>query len=95
MKIFRTVGNSSFKSNATAIAPDSSSASAVAQSMKSAAELALSEFPDPNVQLLIKDDGGMGMLPKDAQDRMKEMLKNLPPEQREMLEKKMREGNAK
>ncbi len=43
----------------------------------------------------IKDDSGMGMLPKDAQDRMKEMLKNLPPEQREMLEKKMREGNAK
>lgn len=38
--------------------PMSGSASAVAQSMRNAAELALSEFPDPNVQLLVKDDGG-------------------------------------
>lgn len=43
---------------AALLLPLSGSASAVAQSMKNAAELALSEFPDPNVQLLIKDDGG-------------------------------------
>src|SRR5258708_3993342 len=30
----------------------------VAQSMKNAAELALAEFNSPNVQLLVKDDGG-------------------------------------
>ncbi|HEX4827457.1 MAG TPA: ABC transporter substrate-binding protein, partial [Xanthobacteraceae bacterium] len=33
-------------------------AGAAAQSMKSAAELALSEFLNPNLQLLIKDDAG-------------------------------------
>jgi ABC-type branched-subunit amino acid transport system substrate-binding protein len=38
--------------------PLSGSASAIAQSMRNAAELALSEFPDPNVQLLVKDDSG-------------------------------------
>ena len=43
---------------AALLLPMSGSASAVAQSMKNAAELALSEFPDPNVQLLVKDDGG-------------------------------------
>lgn len=36
----------------------SGNAAAVAQSMRNAAELALSEFPQPNVQLLVKDDGG-------------------------------------
>src|SRR4029450_6454581 len=29
-----------------------------AQSMKNAAEMALAEFQNPNIQLLIKDDGG-------------------------------------
>ncbi|MGO4713599.1 penicillin-binding protein activator [Bradyrhizobium sp. 2TAF24] len=33
-------------------------AGVVAQSMKNAAEMALGEFQNPNVQLLIKDDGG-------------------------------------
>jgi branched-chain amino acid transport system substrate-binding protein len=33
-------------------------AGVAAQSMKNAAELALSEFNDPNIQLLVKDDGG-------------------------------------
>jgi ABC-type branched-subunit amino acid transport system substrate-binding protein len=33
-------------------------AGVAAQSMKNAAEMALSEFQNPNVQLLIKDDGG-------------------------------------
>lgn len=33
-------------------------AGVAAQSMKNAAELALSEFNEPNIQLLVKDDGG-------------------------------------
>lgn len=33
-------------------------AGVVAQSMKNAAEMALAEFQNPNIQLLIKDDGG-------------------------------------
>jgi branched-chain amino acid transport system substrate-binding protein len=33
-------------------------AGTVAQSMKNAAEMALAEFSNPNVQLLVKDDGG-------------------------------------
>jgi ABC-type branched-subunit amino acid transport system substrate-binding protein len=33
-------------------------AGVAAQSMKNAAELALSEFNAPNIQLLVKDDGG-------------------------------------
>src|SRR5215467_12026000 len=33
-------------------------AGVAAQSMKNAAEMALAEFKSPNVQLLVKDDGG-------------------------------------
>ena len=33
-------------------------AGAAAQSMKNAAELALAEFSNPNIQLIVKDDGG-------------------------------------
>src|SRR5437016_13155659 len=33
-------------------------AGVAAQSMKNAAEMALAEFKNPNIQLLIKDDGG-------------------------------------
>ena len=33
-------------------------AGVAAQSMKNAAELALNEFKNPNIQLLVKDDGG-------------------------------------
>jgi ABC-type branched-subunit amino acid transport system substrate-binding protein len=33
-------------------------AGVAAQSMKNAAEMALTEFKDPNIQLLVKDDGG-------------------------------------
>ena len=36
----------------------SGNAGVAAQSMKNAAEMALSEFQNPNIQLLIKDDGG-------------------------------------
>jgi ABC-type branched-subunit amino acid transport system substrate-binding protein len=35
-------------------------AGATAQSMRNAAELALSEFNNPDIQLLVKDDGGSG-----------------------------------
>ena len=33
-------------------------AGVAAQSMKNAADMALSEFKNPNIQLLVKDDGG-------------------------------------
>ena len=36
----------------------SGNAGAVAQSMRNAAELALAEFANPNIQLVVKDDGG-------------------------------------
>ena len=36
----------------------SGNAGVAAQSMKNAAEMALAEFQNPNIQLLIKDDGG-------------------------------------
>lgn len=38
----------------------SGNAGIAAQSMRNAAELALSEFNNPNIQLIVKDDGGTG-----------------------------------
>lgn len=38
----------------------SGNAGAAAQSMKNAAEMAIAEFSNPNIQLLVKDDGGSG-----------------------------------
>jgi ABC-type branched-subunit amino acid transport system substrate-binding protein len=46
-------------------------AGVAAQSMKNAAEMALAEFQNPNVQLLIKDDGGS---PQGAQQRTQQAL---------------------
>jgi Periplasmic binding protein len=46
-------------------------AGVAAQSMKNAAELALAEFQNPNIQLLIKDDGGT---PQGAQQVTQEAL---------------------
>src|SRR3984957_11327479 len=46
-------------------------AGVAAQSMKSAAEMALSEFLNPNIQLLIKDDGGS---PQGAQQATQQAL---------------------
>ncbi len=46
-------------------------AGVAAQSMKNAAEMALSEFQNPNVQLLIKDDGGS---PQGAQQGTQQAL---------------------
>jgi len=40
------------------ILPLSGSAAAVAASMRNAAQMALEEFKNPNIQLLVKDDGG-------------------------------------
>src|SRR4029079_14743723 len=44
-------------------------AGVAAQSMKNAAEMALAEFQNPNIQLLIKDDGGS---PQGAQQALGE-----------------------
>src|SRR5882672_1480429 len=46
-------------------------AGVAAQSMKNAAEMALAEFQNPNIQLLIKDDGG---LPQGAQQVTQQAL---------------------
>lgn len=46
-------------------------AGVAAQSMKNAAEMALAEFQNPNIQLLIKDDGGT---PQGAQQMAQEAL---------------------
>src|SRR5881628_1111909 len=46
-------------------------AGVAAQSMKNAAEMALAEFQNPNIQLLIKDDGGT---PQGAQQGAQQAL---------------------
>src|SRR6478609_2215395 len=52
------VGSGQVKAGLILPLSGSGNAAAVAQSMRNAAELALSEFPQPNVQLLVKDDAG-------------------------------------
>src|SRR6201982_1726899 len=49
----------------------SGNAGVAAQSMKNAAEMALAEFQNPNIQLLIKDDGGS---PQGAQQGTQQAL---------------------
>src|SRR5215813_13621732 len=49
----------------------SGNAGVAAQSMKNAAEMALAEFQNPNIQLLIKDDGGS---PQGAQQGAQQAL---------------------
>jgi ABC-type branched-subunit amino acid transport system substrate-binding protein len=49
----------------------SGNAGVAAQSMKNAAEMALTEFKDPNIQLLVKDDGGT---PQGAQAAVQQAL---------------------
>ena len=46
-------------------------AGVAAQSMKNAAEMALAEFQNPNIQLLVKDDGGS---PQGAQQGAQQAL---------------------
>jgi ABC-type branched-subunit amino acid transport system substrate-binding protein len=52
------VGNGQVKVGLILPLSASGNAGVAAQSMKNAAEMALAEFQNPNVQLLIKDDGG-------------------------------------
>jgi len=52
------VGNGQVKVGLILPLSASGNAGVAAQSMKSSAEMALSEFLNPNIQLLIKDDGG-------------------------------------
>jgi ABC-type branched-subunit amino acid transport system substrate-binding protein len=52
------VGNGQVKVGLLLPLSASGNAAVAAQSMKNAAEMALAEFQNPNIQLLIKDDGG-------------------------------------
>jgi len=52
------VGNGQVKVGLILPLSASGNAGVAAQSMKNAAEMALAEFQNPNVQLLVKDDGG-------------------------------------
>src|SRR5271170_4678538 len=52
------IGNGQVKVGLLLPLSASGNAAVAAQSMKNAAEMALSEFQNPNIQLLIKDDGG-------------------------------------
>src|SRR6201995_2159979 len=52
------VGNGQVKVAVILPLSASGNAGVAAQSMKNAAEMALAEFQNPNIQLLIKDDGG-------------------------------------
>jgi ABC-type branched-subunit amino acid transport system substrate-binding protein len=52
------VGNGQVKVGLILPLSASGNAGVAAQSMKNAAEMALAEFQNPNIQLLIKDDGG-------------------------------------
>jgi len=54
----QAVGNGQVKVGLILPLSAAGNAGVAAQSMKSAAEMALAEFQNPNVQLLIKDDGG-------------------------------------
>jgi ABC-type branched-subunit amino acid transport system substrate-binding protein len=54
----QAVGNGGVKVGLILPLSASGNAGVAAQSMKNAAEMALAEFQNPNIQLLIKDDGG-------------------------------------
>jgi ABC-type branched-subunit amino acid transport system substrate-binding protein len=54
----QAVGNGQVKVGLILPLSASGNAGIAAQSMKNAAEMALAEFQNPNIQLLIKDDGG-------------------------------------
>jgi ABC-type branched-subunit amino acid transport system substrate-binding protein len=54
----QAVGNGQVKVGLILPLSASGNAGVAAQSMKNAAEMALAEFQNPNIQLLIKDDGG-------------------------------------
>jgi hypothetical protein len=65
------VGNGQVKVGLVLPLTGAGNAGVAAQSMKNAAEMALAEFQNPNVQLLIKDDGGS---PQGAQQGTQQAL---------------------
>src|SRR2546425_6825925 len=65
------VGNGQVKVGLILPLSAAGNAGVAAQSMKNAAEMALAEFQNPNVQLLIKDDGGS---PQGAQQGTQQAL---------------------
>jgi ABC-type branched-subunit amino acid transport system substrate-binding protein len=66
-----SVGNGQVKVGLILPLSAAGNAGVAAQSMKNAAEMALAEFQNPNVQLLIKDDGGS---PQGAQQGTQQAL---------------------
>lgn len=66
-----TVGNGQVKVGLLLPLSASGNAGVAAQSMKNAAEMALAEFQNPNIQLLIKDDAGS---PQGAQQGAQQAL---------------------
>ena len=65
------VGNGQVKVGLILPLSAAGNAGVAAQSMKNAAEMALAEFQNPNIQLLIKDDGGS---PQGAQQATQQAL---------------------
>jgi hypothetical protein len=65
------VGNGQVKVGLILPLSAAGNAAVAAQSMKNAAEMALAEFQNPNIQLLIKDDGGS---PQGAQQATQQAL---------------------
>ena len=65
------VGNGQVKVGLILPLSAAGNAGVAAQSMKNAAEMALAEFQNPNIQLLIKDDGGS---PQGAQQGTQQAL---------------------
>jgi hypothetical protein len=67
----QAIGNGQVKVGLILPLSASGNAGVAAQSMKNAAEMALAEFQSPNIQLLIKDDGGS---PQGAQQGTQQAL---------------------
>ncbi len=67
----QAVGNGQVKVGLILPLSAAGNAGVAAQSMKNAAEMALAEFQNPNIQLLIKDDGGS---PQGAQQGTQQAL---------------------
>jgi ABC-type branched-subunit amino acid transport system substrate-binding protein len=67
----QAVGNGGVKVGVILPLSAAGNAGVAAQSMKNAAEMALAEFQNPNIQLLIKDDGGS---PQGAQQGTQQAL---------------------
>ena len=67
----QAVGNGGVKVGLILPLSAAGNAAVAAQSMKNAAEMALAEFQNPNIQLLIKDDGGS---PQGAQQATQQAL---------------------